>query len=766
MDLRKIPIAKQVVAVSMGVLMKKIHLTSILPTYWHVKGGRCERTCDLARASTPGASYQKFIPYSTTGAACVLGLIILLAISLVQNSAAQSGAPSGKVTAGDTNVFSVEGFSPYMIKDESTGIANTSFDSQGGWNLDEGFKIEAGVGRTGNGALFYSRSDPSKYRFASLRLNLKPSLKYKVGVWIRTEEVTGGFPNETGATFAIEFADSNDPNGYRGGDYATGVRGTQGWTHITMITALREANVTPTLRLYMRPGMTGRAWFDGVTIEPVGIADWTVYQILPQMQRLPLDGRSVLLGSDGGIPQEVSDPSCLIEAEQDGKSKGSALVPVASSRISFKPSDLGAIEPGPVNLKLTLLSPSTKAILAKNYLEVTAVAGKSATDSSACTIDDHGRTLVGGKPFMPIGFYKMGITPADLARLKDSPFNTVMPYNSPFLSFTNEYGLESVRRVLDDCHSSGIKVVYSLKDLHENYWGYPCGLISPKQSQILGEDPSKGADHLVRHAVNSLKDNPAILAWYTGDEMELKYAPQLDARRRLINTLDSSHPVWAVFTHVTDLARFGSAVDVMGIDRYPIFNDNSNDMPNMKFYLDQLWKVWNAPGTGASWAVIQAHDTGIYDAGLKKSMNLRAPTEEEIRCLTIMHAIAGMRGFFFYSYFDLQRQVDGKTFDERWAMMVRIGAMVKSLEPLIMSTTPIQQLVIPATQGSVSGAILRGENGEAAVLLSGYNSPQAKIKIPGLPKLRSKYGFTKQVSDDEYLFTGKGICSDILTISE
>jgi hypothetical protein len=83
-----------------------------------------------------------------------------------------------------------------------------------------------------------------------------------------------------------------------------------------------------------------------------------------------------------------------------------------------------------------------------------------------------------------------------------------------------------------------------------------------------------------------------------------------------------------------------------------------------------------------------------------------------------------------------------------------------------MSTTPIQQLVIPATQGSVSGAILRGENGEAAVLLSGYNSPQAKIKIPGLPKLRSKYGFTKQVSDDEYLFTGKGICSDILTISE
>jgi hypothetical protein len=131
-----------------------------------------------------------------------------------------------------------------------------------------------------------------------------------------------------------------------------------------------------------------------------------------------------------------------------------------------------------------------------------------------------------------------------------------------------------------------------------------------------------------------------------------------------------------------------------------------------------------------------------------------------------MHAIAGMRGFFFYSYFDLQRQVDGKTFDERWAMMVRIGAMVKSLEPLIMSTTPIQQLVIPATQGSVSGAILRGENGEAAVLLSGYNSPQAKIKIPGLPKLRSKYGFTKQVSDDEYLFTGKGICSDILTISE
>jgi hypothetical protein len=99
-------------------------------------------------------------------------------------------------------------------------------------------------------------------------------------------------------------------------------------------------------------------------------------------------------------------------------------------------------------------------------------------------------------------------------------------------------------------------------------------------------------------------------------------------------------------------------------------------------------------------------------------------------------------------------------------MMVRIGAMLKALEPLIMSTTPIQPLRIPSTEGTVCGALLRGENGEVAVLLSGYNGPRAKVKISGLPKLHSQYGCTTKVSDDEYLFTGKGFCSDILTISE
>ncbi|RPJ10901.1 MAG: hypothetical protein EHM37_11985, partial [Deltaproteobacteria bacterium] len=394
--------------------------------------------------------------------------------------------------AADQQESSVQGYSPYRPKQGSTEIANATFDSPGGWELGEGFKIVAGEGRSGRGALFYERSDPGKYVFASQRLNLKPALKYKVGVWIRTVGVTGPDPNETGATLAVEFADSNDAKGYRGGDYATGVRGTQGWTHITMITGLREANVTATIRLYLRSGMTGKAWFDGVTIEPVGIADWTVYQILPEMQRLPLDGRSVLLGSDGGIPQEVTDPSCLIEAEQDGKSKGSVLVPVASGRISFKPSGLGAIEPGAVNLKLTLLSPSTKAILGKNYLEVTTTGEKHSANPSACWIDESGRTIVGGKPFMPIGFFGLGITPAELTRLKGSPFNTVMPYHSFFLSSTSEYGLGPVSKVLDECQANGIKVVYSLKDLHANYWGFPDGGFSPKQRRILGEDPSKG----------------------------------------------------------------------------------------------------------------------------------------------------------------------------------------------------------------------------------------------------------------------------------
>ena len=134
-----------------------------------------------------------------------------------------------------------------------------------GWNtVGRKYVYVDGAGRSGTRALAFENDDPKFYNFPGQRIELKAGKSYRYEVWVRTENLKG---DESGASICIEWS---GPDGkWMGGAYASGVKGSRDWTRVDGITqaipkGARNFRVSP----YVRKGMTGRAWFDDISVTP------------------------------------------------------------------------------------------------------------------------------------------------------------------------------------------------------------------------------------------------------------------------------------------------------------------------------------------------------------------------------------------------------------------------------------------------------------------------------------------------------------------
>ena len=134
-----------------------------------------------------------------------------------------------------------------------------------GWNaVGRKYVYVDGAGRSGTRALAFENDDPKFYSFPGQRIELKAGKTYKYEVWVRTENLKG---DESGASICIEWS---GPDGkWLGGSYTSGVKGTKDWTRVEGVTQpippnARNFRVSP----YVRKGMTGKVWFDDISVTP------------------------------------------------------------------------------------------------------------------------------------------------------------------------------------------------------------------------------------------------------------------------------------------------------------------------------------------------------------------------------------------------------------------------------------------------------------------------------------------------------------------
>lgn len=269
-------------------------------------------------------------------------------------------------------------------------------------------------------------------------------------------------------------------------------------------------------------------------------------------------------------------------------------------------------------------------------------------------IDHHGRTIVDGKPFFPLGFYHANITGSILDIYCKGRFNCVLPYM--YIS----------REMMDECHRRGIMVIPCL--ITYNLPGTLC--------PVKGFRTQEDTDRAVLVRMNEIKDHPALLAWYTTDETPISMRPRLRRRYELVKAADPEHPIYGVFCQLDQIRGYRATCDVLGTDQYPI------GRAPISLAAEQTRTAMAGMGWPALWQVPQAFDWRWFG---KKGDGFRMPTKAEARSMSWQMIANGSNGLIYYCFHHMLSDQPRKGFDRDWKMFCEISEEIAPVIPVLVS---------------------------------------------------------------------------------
>ena len=324
-------------------------------------------------------------------------------------------------------------------------------------------------------------------------VDCEPGMMYEFSCWVKTEDIKG---DDSGATICIESSgEKNEQGGYLGGGYPGGIKGTKDWTLIKSRWQIPTSATSTHIVVYVRKGMTGKAWFDDVTC----------HRYNPPLVRFVTDNLYRGLVAEGTVefrvglniatwkckPADVRGSFDIYDAD------GNLVKKIAPKEIA---ETYGAASIDSADLKLGKyrvvadfsLKDGTHKGTSERWFEKVAKLPERKN-----YIDEHKRLIVDGKPFFPLGMYWSGVNEKDLDLYAKSPFNTLMPYASP-----NDTAM------LDKINERGLKIIYSIKDAYYGTTWCPKAITSEETEAAY-----------VKQKVDQFKNHPALLAWYINDEL-------------------------------------------------------------------------------------------------------------------------------------------------------------------------------------------------------------------------------------------------------
>jgi len=646
-------------------------------------------------------------------------------------------------------------------------VLNPAFDEGNGgihWNLGAEAEISAAYGSNQRG-LGIRRTDPGRYSVSTQKMKLKPGTKYIAGCRIRNE---GFDPKDgKGGSFGIEW--------YRGSSHISSAYcnsiGNHDWNLYTReFTTGNDPDLEYVFVIFVGKGKLGTAAYDDVFVREAG-AVWLPVLISPfnavmRSGNGKIEISSNILGTYRYPGSVKAVHVCCAVLKNNGRQIAMQTVPVKNDRAFF---DFGTLADGEYELDLYLLDAVNKLRLADRKALHFLVMNPRDYVSRPVYIDEHGRMIVKGKPFLPLGLYAGGTNAEDLAFWEKSPFNFVMPYGGPKLKYPGEWKKDddtgNLHRALDRLHRSGL--------------GFACNLIAsyPNLKYILANWDGtrvRGINAVVDAISDTVKDHPAMLVYYTCDELPAKRGPEIEARRLQLRRRDPRHPSMAAYFQYPDLPYYGNGQDIIGLIFYPVVGPKSNSMELILSNLEAARRVLSdRNGNMSVWAIGQAFNWGSYVPDRNRFENdYRFPTRDELTAMSVLAAIEGVKGFLFYSYHTL-RYVRGCLneneklieFCDTWPAVCSMGKTIRELEHYILSTRKAPKADIKVLKGKIRAKAFLSEDGKSLRLLVAGVGPgpaEALLSIPGWSDLSSLTGKSLKRPDGRYHFHGKDICYDIL----
>lgn len=295
--------------------------------------------------------------------------------------------------------------------------------------------------------------------------------------------------------------------------------------------------------------------------------------------------------------------------------------------------------------------------------------------------DARKRPIVDGKPFFPLGMYFGRIEKKELDIYKQAAFNTVF--------------CDGSLKSLDVVQSYGLK-----------------GIVNTASCV----DPERLARKL-----RELKDHPAVLAWYTNDEMPPGLAPRQAILQKVYRGEDPHHPTFTVLDKPWQVRIFMPTFDVIGMDPYPVGNHRGGIETAYGWAASCARQSF---GLRPMWQVPQAFDWRWYRDGLDDP-EFRFPTREEFRSMTWQAIAAGANGLIYFSFGSMRdRFKTPGEFDRHWSYVKEVVAEVAKSVPVILSDG-----IPPAVTGATPAVPVRIWRNKDEVWLLAVNTLRKAQKV-------------------------------------
>ncbi len=593
-----------------------------------------------------------------------------------------------------------------------------------GWKFGANCRIEKTAGLTGSTALLCERSDKDDYdgAVARIRLNLRPERIYKVTAKFRSEGVSSKLLYSP----CIEYC--KDGKYVKMANPTSQPAASGEWQTVETLFVASDENY---LVLRMFYAITGKTWWDDIRIEEVGANPGTIYPVKPVELLLNDDGDVECMAFSREKPKEDSK-NHLVIIELDKIQK--TAIPDISGRVKVS---FGKLPDGSYKCRMFLVNLTDKTIIAKN--EYTFL--RAPDLKKQAYLDEHGRLIVDGSPFMPIGIYCTWIRTADdLKRISAGGFNFILTYTPQLLNIQPE-----MNAIAENMHVPK----------------------APEKPQEWKANIRRSLDMLAQHKLKLLNfpcdetfRHPVLLGAYIADERPVTMLPMLKEVREKYRTVYPGYPVVALTDKAEDYIPYSQVLDVLGIDPYPIGNRENQSMLLVRECLIA------ARRTGKPLMFVpQAFNWGAYRD--EPYSNFRSPTDTELRSMVLLAAVYGVKWYCYYSYTGIFERMEKKapgSAEKFWQDVSASAKLLRELEPWLLSLEKAPEITIDNKGASIVDAGAFAKHGKIKVIITacGPENAEAVIAVPGKTNLRSRFGNTENLGNGKYLFRGNNITSDIL----
>ena len=596
---------------------------------------------------------------------------------------------------GAAGTFSVNASEPEVI--ENAAFENVENGKLQGWTLTGRFRSDRD-GHNGSGGLVWDSvgTDGKTHRATQVLKGIQPGDMLRISALVRRDnfDAHGGH----GAVLSVEWRDAN--NKWIKAIYGLTQKTPNGkWTRIEA-SGLMPANAkNAVMIIYVSGGSTGKVAWDNIAVsksapKPVEFITTSVYRNLAAEGKVDFHAA---INTPDGAGNNVS-------AVFSWKDASGTIRRVKADRMSrdeaFLEADVANFAMGRQDVKCELLIDGKPAGAA-----VTDFTRVAQLPERKVWIDQHGRCIVDGKPFFPLGMYWLP-TLQDVPGGKDGkqldwytngPFNCVIHYTM--------WG----KKELDFCHSIGLKALNPInRDIRACLWG--------RASKPYTKDEAER--ELIRR-VREVKNHPALLGWYIGDELDAASVPYQQDLYKIMKAADEQHPIYGVQDRTYDLRPFTMTFDVLGLDPYPVCKNPISTVTKMMREADaatfRTRPHWGVPQT-FSWQWFRENERDTE----------RFPSLAEMRSMFWQFIANGANGLLPYAYNVFFYPLNKDDWRPRFVLVCEAAREVAKMSDVLLSVEDA-----PKGTPNTANAVCRtwAKDGNAYVLVCNLADKPSDVSI-------------------------------------